>query len=205
MPEITRITPQKRDQTRCNIEVDGKYYCGLSLETVMRFRLKAGASIDEEELQRIQLDSEKGAALDKALTHISVSGKTEKEIRTFLQKKGYLQDVSDYVVEKMKEYRYLDDEAYARAYAESAKKKKGKRLIAAELKRKGISDSAAEAALSGCEGEAESALKILEKYLRTKPVDEKTLRKAYAHLIQKGFDYDIAREALRAYGETSED
>lgn len=205
MPEITRITPQKRDKTRCNIEIDGKFYCGLSLETAMRFRLKVGSAVGEEELRQIQLDNEKGAALDKALTHISSSMKTEREIRDFLKKKGYLEDVADYVVGKMKEYGYLDDEAYARAYVQSAAKRKGKRLIAAELKRKGVCDSAAEAALSECSAEAESALRVLEKYLRAKTIDEKTVRKAYAYLIGKGFDYDTAREAVRAYGEICED
>ena len=36
----------------------------------------------------------------------------------------------------------------------------------------------------------------LQKYLRGKEQDVKTLRKAYAHLISKGFDHDTARAAL---------
>lgn len=42
--EITGISPQKKDKLRCNIEVDGKFYCGMKLETVIVNRLKAGAS-----------------------------------------------------------------------------------------------------------------------------------------------------------------
>jgi len=45
MAEITAITPQKKDKTRCNIEVDGRFYCGMKLETVMQNRLKAGMSV----------------------------------------------------------------------------------------------------------------------------------------------------------------
>ena len=116
--EITAITPQKKDRTRCNIEVDGRFYCGMKLETVMKNRLKAGQAVCADELSRMQLESEKTTAFDKALTHITATAKTEREVRLFLQKKGYLGDVCDYVVDKMKEYGFLDDGEYARAYVD---------------------------------------------------------------------------------------
>ena len=153
MAEITGITPQIKDKTRCNIEVDGRFYCGMKLETVMQNRLKAGMCVSLETLSRMQLESEKMTALDKALTHITSSMKTEREIRDFLKKKGYLSDVCDYVAEKMKGYGFLDDGQYAKTYAESAGKRKGRRLIAAELKRKGVGDGEIEEALNGLTGE----------------------------------------------------
>ena len=198
--EITAITPQKKDKTRCNIEVDGRFYCGMKLETVVKNRLKVGVSVTPEYLSALQLESEKQTALDKALTHISFSMKTEKEVRDFLIKKGYLQDVCDFVVEKMREHALLDDEAYARSYAESAGKRKGSRLIALELRRKGISDEAIEGAVSEMGEETESARATLEKYLRGKDItDPKIIRKAYAHLLSRGYDYDTARAALEAF------
>ena len=205
MSEITAITPQIKDKTRCNIEVDGRFYCGMKLETVMQNRLKVGASVTAEELSLMQLESEKATALDKALTHITASMKTEREIRTYLRKKGYLDDVCDYVVEKMKGYGFLDDGAYSVAYVGSVGKRKGRRLIAAELKRKGVSDEEIEGALQTLTGEVESATAILNKYLRGKELDKKTMQKAYAYLIGKGFDYETAREALRSLGAGDED
>lgn len=205
MAEITGITPQIKDKTRCNIEVDGRFYCGMKLETVMQNRLKAGMCVSLETLSRMQLESEKMTALDKALTHITSSMKTEREIRDFLKKKGYLSDVCDYVAEKMKGYGFLDDGQYAKTYAESAGKRKGRRLIAAELKRKGVGDGEIEEALNGLTGERESALLVLEKYMRGKPVDKKTLSKAYAYLIGKGYDYETARGALSAFGDTEDE
>ncbi len=205
MAEITGITPQIKDKTRCNIEVDGRFNCGMKLETVMQNRLKAGMCVSLETLSRMQLESEKMTALDKALTHITSSMKTEREIRDFLKKKGYLSDVCDYVAEKMKGYGFLDDGQYAKTYAESAGKRKGRRLIAAELKRKGVGDGEIEEALNGLTGERESALRVLEKYMRGKPVDKKTLSKAYAYLIGKGYDYETARGALSAFGDTEDE
>ena len=195
--EITAITPQKKDKTRCNIEVDGRFYCGMKLETVVKNHLKAGLSVTGEYLSTLQLESEKQTALDKALTHISFSMKTEKEVRDFLTKKGYLQDVCDFVVKKMREHAFLDDETYAKSYAESAGKRKGSRLIAMELRRKGVSDEAIESAVLQLGEETGSARNTLEKYLRGKDIsDVKTVRKAYAHLLSRGYDYDTARTAL---------
>ena len=202
MSKITAITTQKKDTTRCNIEVDGRFLCGMKLETVVKNRLKVGAEVTAEELAAMQLESEKQTALEKALGHITASMKTEREIRDFLKKKGYLDEVADYVVEKMKAYSYLDDEAYAKSYAENVAQKKGSRRIALELRRKGLADGAIEEAVASIGDETESAKRVLEKYLRGKDLsDRKTVQKAYAHLISKGYDHDTVKSVLLAYGE----
>jgi hypothetical protein len=48
MNEITEISPQLKDKTRCNVYVDGRFCCGLTLETVIKNRLKVGQMVTEE-------------------------------------------------------------------------------------------------------------------------------------------------------------
>lgn len=205
MGEITAILPQKKDKARCSVYVDGQFYCGLNLETAVKNRLKAGQSVDVEFLESLQFESEKATALDKALTHISATMKTEKEICDFLQKKGYLPAVVDYVLEKLRGYGFVDDAEYARQYAQNASRTKGWRLISLELQRKGVGEQIAQEAASQVQGEDVAALKILQKYMRGKTPDKETLYKAFRYLIGKGFDYDVAKGALTAYGEIDED
>lgn len=207
MREITAITPQVKDKTRCNIFVDGRFYCGLSLETVVKNRLKVGQTVDEEALSAMQLESEKSAALDKALTHISATRKTEKQVRAFLAQKGYLPAVVEYVLEKMRGYDFLNDGKYAEEYLLHASKKKGGRLIRAELRAKGISEEDIDGALSGLDGDTEvaAATGILRKYLRGKTPDRETLYKAYRYLLGKGFDHDAAKRALDTFGDVDEE
>ena len=207
MNEITAILPQVKDKRRCNIYIDGRFCCGLTLEATVKNRLKVGQIVTEEKLAEIQLESEKDTAFDKALTHLSATRKTEKQIRTFLAGKGYLPVVVDYVVEKLRGYDFLNDGEYADAYVESVSARKGGRLIRMELKGKGVSDEEIERALGEREegAEEEAAKAILTKYMRNKPFDKETLSKAYRYLMGKGFDYETAKGALASLGEWEDD
>lgn len=207
MNEITEISPQKKDKRRCNVYIDGRFCCGLTLETAVKNRLKVGQIITPERLSQMQLDSEKDTAFDKALTHLSATLKTEKQISDFLSKKGYLPAVIDYVLEKLRTYNFLNDREYAETYVQSVAKRKGGRLIKMELRSKGIDDESIENALSSLDetDELETAKTLLLKYMRGKKADVPTLQKAYRHLMGKGFSYDVIKEALSAYGEIDED
>ena len=164
MKKITDIKPQAKTPTRCNIYLDNSFYCGLELETVMKFRLKVGQEIEPERLDEIQLDSEKIKALDKALTFISKSKKTKKQVKDYLYKKGYTVQTVDAVILKMEDYRFIADDDYAEGYVKTYSKSKGKRLLKMELKQKGVSEEDMASALSLVEDESENALAVAQKY-----------------------------------------
>lgn len=196
MAIITQIKTQAKDKARANIYLDGSFYCGLSLTCVFSCRLKEGDEISSERLEEIQLESEKDTAFDKALNYISATMKTEKDVRDYLKKKGYLPVIEDYVIEKMLSYGYIDDGEYARAYIKSVEGRSGKNLIAQKLKAKGVSDKAIEAALSGMSDQTQTAKSVFEKYMRGKEFTKENLYKAFRYLLGKGFDYETAKAAL---------
>lgn len=200
MAEITDIVPQVKDKERCSIYIDGRFYCGLKLETAVRYRLKAGEQIEPARLDEIQLENEKSQALDKAMTHLTHSMKTEKEIRDFLKKKGYVDAVAAYAAEKLREYGFLDDDEYCRQYAASAGKTKGARLIAYELRRRGAAEESIERAVAELAGEGDAASAVLKKYMRGREFTRENLAKAFRYLMSKGFDCDTAKEALASLG-----
>ena len=53
MAEITLIEPQKKDKERCNVYVDGVFYCGIKLEVAVKYRLKTGMQIEKSRLDEI--------------------------------------------------------------------------------------------------------------------------------------------------------
>ena len=197
MKTITDIKPQVKNPTRCNIYLDNSFYCGLELETVMRHRLKIGASVSPEDLDEIQAESETMRALDKALNFISRSQKTKKQVEDYLESKGYLKKTIEAVLDKMSAYKFVNDQNYAKEYAKSASKSKGKRLISLELKRKGVSIDDMSEALNDIddETETEAATKIAEKYLKNKEKTRENAVKCYKYLLSKGFDYETAKKA----------
>lgn len=205
MKVITDIKPQVKTPTRCSIYLDNAFYCGLELETVMRYRLKIGDQIEPEKLDEIQFDSERARALDKALSFITKSKKTQRQVKEHLYSKGYTEQTVESVIEKMKDYRFLDDSDYALVYAKSYSKNKGKRLIEMELKRKGVSDEDMTDALENIGDQTDSAVSIAEKYLKNKQKDKTNLLKCYKYLLSKGFEYDVAKSAVDRLGNNEDD
>ena len=204
MSEITSIEPQVKDKARCNVYVDGRFYCGIKLEVAIKYHLKAGMHIEKSQLDEIQLETEKSQALDKAMTHLSATMKTAKQMRDFLSKKGYTEAVQDYVLERLNYYKFIDDYAYCRAYAQSVHGK-GKRAIEMDLIKRGADRRAIESALSKTEEDCNEAFAVLQKYMRGKPTDKQTLYKGFKFLLSKGYDVDTAKSALEKFGDIDED
>ena len=194
MSTITYIEPQVTDKTRCSIFIDGRFYCGIKLEVAVKYRLKAGMVIDKAQLDIIQLETEKAQAVDKALTHISASPKTRKQIRDFLIKKGYVDAVIDYVFERLDYYGYADDRQYCKMYVESVSGK-SKRAIEVELLKRGIDRDVIEEELSDLSDDEEEVLTLLKKYLKGKEFSKENVYKGCRYLISKGYDYDTVKAA----------
>ena len=204
MAEITSIEPQKKDEKRCNVYVDGRFYCGIKLEVAIKYRLKAGMQIEKSQLDEIQLETEKSQALDKALTHISASPKTKKQIADFLSEKGYTEAVQSYVLERLEYYKFVDDYAYCRAYVQSVTGK-GKRALEADLIKRGAERRAIEETLGEVEEDSGEAMKILQKYMRGKEFTKENLYKGFKYMLSKGYSYDTAKTALEDVGDGNED
>lgn len=204
MSEITSIEPQVKDKERCNVYVDGRFYCGIKSEIAVKYRLKAGMRLEKEQLDEIQLETEKSEALDKALNYLSATMKTRKQMSDYLTRKGYTGAVISYVLERLEYHKLIDDEEYCREYVKSVKGK-GKRALEDGLIKRGADRKAIEAALNETEEDIDSAVAVLEKYLRGKPFDKQTLYKGFKYLVSKGYGYDTAKTALEKFGEINED
>lgn len=160
--------------------------------------------IEKSVLDEIQLETEKSQAVDKAVTHLSASMKTKKQMRDFLVKKGYTESVINYVLDKLEYYKLIDDFAYCRAYVNSASGK-GKRALEADLLKRGADKKAVEEALNGTEEDITVAFAVLEKYMRGKQISKESLYKGFKYLLSKGYGYDTAKSALEKFGGADED
>ena len=202
MKKITAIIAQEKNKKRVNVYLDGEFYCGMNLFTVLSNRLKAGDEVDEARLAEISFEDNYSAALDLALNYISRSMRTKMQMIVYLKKKGFEGRVIARVIDKLEEYDYINDSVYARKYAAEKSRSSGKRKIAFELKIKGVEEKISDEVLGEDFSEEEGCYNVAVKYLKGKPVDFETRQRCYRYLLGKGFSYETARSALdRVLGE----
>ena len=197
MSKITAVSLQTKNKNRVNIYLDGEFFAGVSLETVMGLRLKVGMDIDEKDIRNLLGLSERSEALNKAVGYISKTPKTKRQVKEYLLKKGYSDKVVYCVIDKLSDYNYIDDIAYAAKYIENYKNSQGKHLIEYKLMMKGVCKSDIEAAYGdNVFSQKDEAFMLAEKHLKNKEPTKENFSKTFRYLIGKGFSYEDAEQAL---------
>lgn len=186
--EITKIEMQKSNDERANLYLDEKFFSGISLELVVKEHLKVGMEIDENKLSELILEDEKGKALAKAVKYIGSNLKTEKQLRDYLKKKEYNPATIDNVIDKLKEYDYLNDENFAKAFILTYSKKYGKLKLKSQLKMKGIKDSIIDNLLEDVQ--SDSIDLVAKKYMKNKELTYENLQKLMRFLYSRGYEFD---------------
>lgn len=200
--EITKLEIQKNNKDRVNLYLDEKYYSGISLELVVREHLKVGLDIDEEYLRNLILEDEKGKALAKAIKYIGTNLKTAKQLRDYLRKKDYNPNTINYVMDKLIEYNYLDDENYARAYVLTYSTKYGKLKLKSQLKSKGVSDEIIEKYLDTAN--IDSIEKVALKYMKNREFTYENCQKLSRFLYSRGYEFDEINSLVNRLKEENE-
>lgn len=197
MKTVTQIKAQAKDKNRVSLYLDNKFFCGLDLETAVKNGLRVGTIITEDKLENIQLESEKQTAYSKVLKLISVRYKTQKEVEQYLFQKGYLAPVVYYVIDKLNEYHYIDDEQFVQSYVASHKSTCGKLKLKQQLMAKGVSESLIDSALQDDFDQTDEILHLADKYMKTKEDTKENYLKLFKYLMGKGFSYDEIKSALK--------
>ncbi len=206
MAKITAITAQTKNKKRCNLFIDGEFFAGISLETVMKERLKVGQEVDQKDLADIISASDKVEAIEKAVSYCSKALKTKKQVKTYLLGKGYSEDVVWHTIDKLVEYNLINDSEYAKRYLETTSKTQGKRLAEYKLMMKGLKKEDISIVYDDLEiPSKENAKAVAEKYLRNKERTKENLAKTYRYILSRGFSYEDANYAISAFNNGEDD
>ncbi len=200
MGVITKIEDQK-NKKRFNIFVDDAFFCGLIKEVAVLANLKVGKEIDEKELNQLIFDSEVKMAFEKASSYLASREHTKKEIFDKLLKKGYKKEVILAATAKLEEYHYVDDELFAKHYAEQ-NTKYSNMMLEGKLKQKGVSNEIIKQVLGDGSEEAELELckKQAKKYIGSKDITKEGAKdKLFASLMRKGFKTNMIKQAIKEF------
>jgi regulatory protein len=143
--------------------------------------------------------------MNRAVKLLAAKPRSERELRERLLEKGWTnEDIVSGVIERLKDYKYLDDAQFATdlALSKLRQKPRGKRKLEMDLSRKKLDkDVIASAVAAAYEKMPEDELiqLAIDKRLRVKgkPQTREDLKKFYDHLLRQGFSYDAIRGALK--------
>lgn len=206
MPYLSALKPVKYHTDRYNLFIDKKFFATIPAWIVERYQLKHGLDIPASALDEIKAESERFRCEETAYRLLTNRPHSTLELKQKLFQRKFPSALIEEVIEKCREKEYLDDCEFAKAYVKSriSSKPRGRRLLLAELSKKGVSrdlaDEVVENALAETD-ESELALKLLyKKSSRFDPQKAVDLTdKIYNFLSYRGFNYDTIRTALNRF------
>jgi len=146
------------------------------------------------------VDPQDQKAVELAYRAISTRERTVAEVRGFLERKEVEAASIDYALAELAEAGAVDDARFARLFAEDKRliERWGNERIARELNRRGISAELIEATTAGQgrEGEMQTALELLVEKVAP-PQSDRERDKAWRMLVRKGYEPEVAYEAVR--------
>lgn len=196
MSQITDIKVAKGKKARRHIYIDDGFVCTLDEFTVFKHRLNVGQEITITDLEQITFESEAGVAFELAVNLISKTPKTRKQVYDYLRGKGYLPKLCNNVIEKLAEYRYINDEEYARMYVNTYCGKYGKLKMRFMLASKGIPPQTIETVIAEMSPQDDTIYEFAKKYMKNKEFDSQNYAKLCRFLSGKGFEWTEINEAV---------
>ncbi len=201
---ITAIEPRRKGMSA--LYLDGEYVIKLDTQTLVENRFDVGREIDDEDLHELIRLSNERRAKEKALWIISYRDHSKKELTDKIRRTCD-EASAEKAVERLEELGLVNDEVFARRYAEQLifGKHMSKKAASYELARKGIDRMLADEILEAIEvDEAEQIKAVLEKKYKA-ITDEKTRRRAISALQRLGYGWDGIRHAIDEYSEYTEE
>lgn len=197
--EITAVKAQKRNPQRVSIYLDGKFAFGLS--RFVAAWLEPGRKLSEEEIAKLLDEDTYEVAFQKALQFIQHRPRSVEETRRRLAEKGFNEDVVKATIEKLLDKGYLDDFDFARQWIENRNtfRPRSERLLAYELRLKGVADDKIGQALEKFGGD-EYELAYQAGIKKAKKCQDETrfdfLKKVGGFLGRRGFHYGIVKPTV---------
>jgi regulatory protein len=209
MPTVVNLKRKKRTKEWYLIYLnDGREILSY-IDFIVKFKVKVGKQLTEEQIKEMKLESEVILAKEIAYRFISYKPRTLKEVSDKLKAKGFQSDLVSKVVEELKNYGFINDLEYARNFVlnKSRSKTLGELALRRELLSKGISSEIIDEVLSERENlidEFESALDLAQGKLkqikslkkRKKGRDEYK-RRIYEFLLRRGFKFETINRVMR--------
>ncbi|HUW21377.1 MAG TPA: RecX family transcriptional regulator [Candidatus Bathyarchaeia archaeon] len=220
MIKITQIKPQK-GKFRFNIYLDGKFGFALSAEEAVKSRLKVGQELSENQVADLFFKDKLQNLYDQALRFLSFRPRSEKEIRDYLKKKalniefralGFAtesnkikEELIKKVVIDLGKQGLVDDYAFAGWWCRQRAqfRPRGKKMVLAELRQKGVEEKLARKAVDELLDEfligQELVVRKFKKSHLLRIANRRERQKIGVYLSRHGFGWQTIRKVIDSF------
>ncbi len=209
---IASVRRDKKEKRRYHLYIAGEEEPFLSVheDIMIKFRLLKEVELDGDTVRHIKDEDQRYRAYVLSVAYLGVKPRTAKQIGQYLAKKELDETHIEYAIQRLETEKLVDDEEYARQFAESRLRsgQKGRLMIRQELQQRGVSKQLASEALFALDrnSELETAKTLAHKKARSLTgEDAKRRTKLMGFLLRRGFPGDIVREAMRSVDLSSDD
>jgi regulatory protein len=146
------------------------------------------------------------SALGRAYRYLGHRERTVAELHKHLVAKGATEEIAQAAVEELIAQGYVDDARFARQFAEDRRRLDswGNERIERRLRELGIGREHVAAALAvladGEDGELDTAVALLRRRFPAPPETDRDRERALGLLVRRGYDLELAYDAVRALG-----
>jgi regulatory protein len=147
-------------------------------------------------------DDPRQAAFDVAWRALGRRDRTEYELQQAFLKARVEPGLAGEVLEELRSGGYVDDASYARRFAEDRRNLDGwgTERIARRLTALGVArEHIASALAHGDHDDLAAAVALLERRFPEPPATPRERDRALAHLVRKGYELELAHDALRRH------
>ena len=199
--QITKISPQKKNKNRVNIYIDGDFSLSLDLKMLVLKNIHQGMIISQNELDDLIKQSRTNDLYEKVLRFLSLRPKTEKEIIDYLTKKQAGAQEIEYILDKLKKLKLVDDFEFCRWWYTQREnfRPRSKKALYFELFRKGVRKEIIDEVFSDKNINTDMLEKLVKKAaFRFEKIKDSRQRKnkLIQYLLRQGFDYQSIKDAV---------
>jgi regulatory protein len=168
-------------------------------------RPKVDEDEDSELKEIVNIDRARQKTFDRAVNLLTYKPRSVRELRERLLEKSWTNlEIIDSVIEKLKEYNYLNDEQFAKDFAASKIRQKpiGKRVLQQKLATKKLDRETVDKILETAFEETTEA-DLIERAaakrlrLKGKPETREDSKKFFDYLMRQGFGYELVRDEMQ--------
>lgn len=193
---VTAIEPCRKSMSA--LYIDGEFAMKLDTMTLLKNHIKPGVEITDEKLRNIIEESDTNRAKERALYLVTYRDHSKKELTDKI-KRTCSQQAAEQAAQQMEELGLVDDESFARKYANELLQKKhmSPRGIEYKLKEKGISNELIAIIKEELECDPYDQIReLLNKKYADYAENEKIKRRAIAALQRLGWSWSDIKSAM---------